>query len=150
MILIEEAKSNKLSGLTSLFLSFKYNADVVACIKQNAKYVFDAVTKKWEVPCSYLAELLDNLTYIDDITLRLYQDNNHKETFYPKCKYKTTPFEHQMEAISFGLNNDQFLLLDSPGLGKSVSAIDLALELKEQKGLQKCLIICGINSLKSN
>ena len=37
MILIEEAKSNKLSGLTSLFLSFKYNADVVACIKQNAK-----------------------------------------------------------------------------------------------------------------
>ena len=42
------------------------------------------------------------------------------------------------------------MLLDSPGLGKTLQMIYLAEELKEQKGLEHCLIVCGINTLKSN
>lgn len=42
------------------------------------------------------------------------------------------------------------MLLDQPGLGKTNSAIYLAEELKAQKGLQHCLIICGVNTLKAN
>lgn len=36
------------------------------------------------------------------------------------------------------------------GLGKSLSAIELAEELKLKNNLEHCLIICGINNLKAN
>ena len=36
------------------------------------------------------------------------------------------------------------------GLGKSLSAIELAEELKVKNNLKHCLIICGINNLKAN
>ena len=48
------------------------------------------------------------------------------------------------------LNHYSWLLLDQPGLGKSKTIINLAEELKAQKGLKHCLIICGINTLKAN
>lgn len=152
MIKIEERTPFKLSGVSSLFLSFSFNQDVVNVIKTCSKYVYDKKTYTWELPISELAYLLDNLTYLDNITLTLMQDNNKKEYYYPKLvdQYKSKPFPHQLEAIEKGLNTDSWLLLDSPGLGKSLSMIDLALELKEQKGLKHCLIICGINTLKAN
>ena len=86
------------------------------------------------------------------ITLKLLKENS-KEIYYPKLveKYKTKPFKHQIEGIQWGLNLDNGgLLLDDPGLGKSLQMIYLAEELKEQKGLEHCLIICGINTLKGN
>ena len=41
------------------------------------------------------------------------------------------------------------MLLDM-GLGKSMCIIHLARWLKKNRGLKHCLIICGINTLKSN
>ena len=35
-------------------------------------------------------------------------------------------------------------------MGKSLSLIKLAEELKEREGIEHCLIICGLNSLKRN
>lgn len=152
MIKIEERKPEKLSGISSLFLSFSFNQDIINTIKTCSKYVYNKKTFTWELPSSELATLLDNLTYIDDITLTLMQEDDNKEHYYPKLvdKYKSKPFKHQLEAIEYGLNNNKWLLLDSPGLGKTLSMIDLALELKEQKGLEHCLIVCGINTLKAN
>lgn len=41
MILIEEKAPKKLSGLTSLHISFPYNAEVITAIKQCSKYAYD-------------------------------------------------------------------------------------------------------------
>ena len=152
MINIIEAKPTKLSGISSLYISFNFKSEIVNIIKTCSKYIYDKNTYTWELPLTELSYLLDELTYIDDIKLTLLEDNNQKEHFYPKCTslYKSKPFQHQLEAIEWGLNNDSGLILDDPGLGKSLEIIYLAQELKEQKGLEHCLIICGINTLKGN
>lgn len=52
--------------------------------------------------------------------------------------------------MQYGLNHDNWLLLDDPGLGKSGQAIYLAYELKKRRKFKHCLIVCGINNLKMN
>lgn len=150
MIKIREDNCQKLSGITSLFLSFKFNSEIINVIKSYDKYVFDKKTYEWELPVNALSYLLDNLTYIDDIELQLYKEDSNKIYYVPTLEYKTKPFQHQLEGIEFGLNHYNWLLLDQPGLGKSKTIINLAEELKAQKGLKHCLIICGINTLKTN
>lgn len=152
MIKIEEREPIKLSGLSSLFISFNYKPEIVDIIKTSDKYVYDKKTYTWEVPCSSLSYLLDQLTYVDDIDLILKKDSEEKEHLYPMLvdKYKIPAFPHQLEAIEWALNKDSGLILDEAGLGKTATIIHLAEELKEQKNLEHCLIICGINSLKAN
>lgn len=152
MILIEERQCEHLSGLSSLFVSFKFNQEIIDVIKSTEKYSYNKKTYTWELPCTSLSYLLDSLTYIDDITLKIKKDDVETEYYYPKLidQYKIPPFDHQKEAIEYGLNIDSWLLLDEAGLGKSATIIHLAEELKFQKGLEHCLIICGINSLKLN
>ena len=152
MIIIKEDKPKKCPGVTSLFLEFGYNQGIIDIIKKCQLPLWDKKEKKWEVPTSNLSYLLDQFTLIDDIQLELYQQ---KEKPYIYYKYqeensKVTPFKHQLEAVEYGLNHDKWLLLDSPGLGKSLSITLLAEELHRQKKIEKCLIICGINSLKRN
>lgn len=150
MIIINERVPNKLSGLSSLFISFKYNPEIVSIIKSSEKYFFDKNNLEWEVPLTSLSYLVDALTYIDDIKLTLIKENESKEIIYPKLKHKYPPFPHQEEGITFGLNHKDWLLLDAPGAGKTLQMIYLAEELKAQKGLEHCLVICGINTLKAN
>ena len=105
MINIEERKCQKLSGITSLFLSFNFNPEIINIIKTYDKYVYDKKTYTWELPVNALSYLLDNLTYIDDITLKLYKEDSNRIHYYPKLQYKTKPFQHQLEGIEYGLNH---------------------------------------------
>ena len=61
MINITEDTPKKLSGITSLFLTFKYNADVISIIKTCDRYIYDNENKTWELPVTSLAYLLDEL-----------------------------------------------------------------------------------------
>ena len=92
------------------------------------------------------------LVYFDYINLKLLSADVTSPQRYPKLdtQYKIKPFAHQLDAVKYFLNTDCGLLLDEPGLGKTASIIHLAEELREQEGLEHCLIICGINSLKGN
>ena len=67
-----------------------------------------------------------------------------------KVSFKMKPFDHQLEAINFGLEHEKWLLLDSMGLGKTNSIIWLAETLKRRGVIDHCFIICGVNSLKQN
>lgn len=150
MIKIKEDKCLKLSGITSLFVSFDFNLQVIATIKATDKYIYDKKTHIWELPITSLSYLLDELTYLDDIELQLYKEDTNKKHYYPTLKYKVPPFKHQLEGVEWGLNIEKGLLLDSPGAGKTTQMIYLAEELRAQKGLEHCLIICGVNALKAN
>ena len=108
MIIIKEDTPKKLSGNSSLFLSFPYNEDIINIIKQLEVAIYHKKDKVWEVPIYELSFLLDSLTYFDDIKLELIKNNNIRENLLkPKLSYKIKPFKHQEEAIAYGLNNDK-------------------------------------------
>ena len=150
MIRIFEDKANKLSGLKSLYLFFDYNVDVVNIIKSSETYFFHANNHLWEVPITSLSYLLDNLCYIDDIDLIVEDEDDDSTQRHITLNYKTQPYQYQLEGIEYGLNHKKWLLLDMPGLGKTLQMIYLAEELKAQDNIEHCLIICGIASLRDN
>lgn len=152
MITIEERITKKCPGETSLFVTFQYNADIVSSVKQCDGALYDKKNTLWEVPLSELSKLLNNLSIYDDIELKLLPKEKHKVENIKLPKFKTTPFDYQLEGIKYGLqsNNEKWLLTDAPGLGKSLQILYIAQELKKQKKINHCLIICGINTLKTN
>lgn len=150
MIYLYERQTSKVPGLTSIFVECEYNKRVLDAIKSLHCCNFSKKTKMWEVPLKYLSELIDMLCVIDDIQLELCDINIEPDIVYELGEYKTKPFDYQLEGIQFGLNHDCWALLDVPGLGKTLQLIYLAQELKEQRGLKHCLVICGINTLKTN
>jgi len=150
MIRIFEDKANKLSGLKSLYLFFDYNVDVVNIIKSSETYFFHTNNHLWEVPITSLSYLLDNLCYIDDIDLIVEDEDDTSIQRHLTLNYKTQPYQYQLEGIEYGLNHKKWLLLDMPGLGKTLQMIYLAEELKAQDKIEHCLIICGIASLRDN
>lgn len=151
MIYIEEKKANKIPGGTSLFVSFDYKPEIVEILKQTTVAHYDKKSHIWEVPCVDLSYLLDNLCYIDEITVKVLNvvtnTNNEKVVLN---EFKTTPFEYQKQGIEYGLTHDRFLLLDAPGLGKTLQLLYIAEQLYNEGKLEHCLIICGVNTLKTN
>ena len=151
-MLIEENISKKVPGETSFFLSFNYNKDYIDIIRQCEGAYFDKKSKVWEVPLSNLSRLLDGFCLYEDITVKLlpYQKTSSEIEHHELGSYKMSLFDHQIDAVNYGLSHDKWLLLDSPGLGKSFSLIALAKELKERYNINHCLIVCGLNVLKNN
>lgn len=150
MIRISEIEPIKVSGTSSLLIRMGYDADAISAIKSVRGAVWHKSESAWEVPANGLSFLLDNLTYIDDIELSLRPFGGPREAEKPSLEHKTAPFPHQLDAIEYGLNHDSWLLLDSPGLGKTMTMIDLAEELRAKRGIEHCLIICGIATLRAN
>ena len=150
MISIKENKSKHIPGITSFFVSFDYKAEIVDAMKTLPIFNYDKKAKEWEIPITSLSEIIDKLYFIDDIEIILKKYELKEDKKYKISKQKTKLFKHQEEAVNFGLNHDSWLLLDVAGLGKTLSMIALASELKKKENIKHCLIICGINSLKSN
>lgn len=70
--------------------------------------------------------------------------------FVDVTNFKTTPYQYQLQGIQFGLTHDKFLLLDAPGLGKTLQICYIAQERWRRHEVSHCLIICGVNTLKYN
>ena len=102
------------------------------------------------------------MTFLDEIQLNLLNTPESGEFRFngvynqkalseiEKVSFKMKPFDHQLEAINYGLEHEKWLLLDSMGLGKTNSIIWLAETLKRRGLIDHCFIICGVNSLKQN
>ena len=149
MIHIQERPTVKVPGLTSLFVSFNFNRAIVDELKLLENTHYNKDTKEWEIPITGLSEFIDRVCRYDDITLDVMDDVVETQE-YSLQNYPTKPFDYQLEGIQYGLNHDRWLLLDAPGLGKTLQLTYLAKELKDRYGLQHCLIVCGINTLKTN
>ena len=135
-----------------IFISFDYNIDTVNLIKENfivRKYNMN--TKTWELNINDFNRIL-NVFKDYDINMNAESKSclNHDKITLD-YKFKTDPFQHQLEGFEFGLNHNKWLLADEQGLGKTKTVIDIALARKQQNPeLKKCLIICGVNGLKYN
>lgn len=150
MIYIKEQIPKKLSGLSSLNVSFDYKPEIVSIIKNIGNCIYDKKTKTWEVPTNKLSILSNALHDYDDISIELLDIEDKEDKNYDLIDHKIVPFKHQEEAIQYGLNHDKWLLLDAPGLGKTLTMIYLAEEIKKRDNIDHCLIICGKNILKTN
>ena len=151
MININIAKSKQANTEYSLFLSFEYNAEIVNIVRSFPTRYWNKDDKKWEVPFNKLDRVVSALSkYPIEITGKYISLEKPKVEMPKNFKFKTKPFEHQIEAFNYGLNNDRWLLGDEMGLGKTKQSIDIAIAKKLQKGYKHCLIICGVNGLKWN
>jgi SNF2 family DNA or RNA helicase len=158
----EISPPKKISGLSSICVTFEYNPYIVDSLKTIPTYYYHKKDNVWEFPICYLGRLLDNLTFLDEIQLNLlntpesgefhleHQFNLEPLSETEKISFKMKPFDHQLEAINYGLSREKWLLLDSMGLGKTNSIIWLAETLKRRGIIDHCFIICGVNSLKQN
>lgn len=148
-------------------VSFRYNPETVEKIKRLAYRRYLPEERAWEIPASELVHLVDIMgveninidsRYLEGIIKK--EDGVAAETSesvkerlkgikpiiaYP---FKTKPFPHQIEAFNVGNKCTDLLLADDQGLGKTKESIDIAVSRKEEIG--KCLIVCGVNSVKYN
>ena len=165
MINIVETIPVKLSGLTSFLVTFNYNPAIVDAMKTLPMAIWHKKLLAWEIPCDCLTQALDTLTFYDEITLQLFQNESISETgrFQLPKKYnldplseeerkafKATPYAHQFEAIDFLLKQEKSLLLDGCGVGKSLEMILFAETLKKRGIIDHCLVITGIAGLRGN
>lgn len=154
MININIRKSDKCNCEYSLFLSFPYNQNTVDSIKQLPYRYWNTNTREWEIPLNKLQYVLDlfKSSVVDifdkDGVLFRHQEKPVKTSL--NYQFKTTPFQHQMDGLKYGLEHDKWLLGDEQGLGKTKQIIDLACIKKKENGYKHCLIICGVNGLKWN
>ena len=160
--ILEVSPPKKLSGLSSLIVSFEYNQYIVDAIKSIPTAYFSKKEKTWEIPICYLGRLLDSLTFLDEIQLKLLdtpesgefrfnkQFNLEPLTEIEKVSFKANPFPHQLEAVNFLLKQEKSLLLDGCGVGKSLEMILFAETLKRRGLIDHCLVITGIAGLRGN
>lgn len=145
--------SNNILVKKSAFVSFDYNPDIVNYIKQMGTRVYNPDNHTWEMPINNIIGLCNKFENEEIQISGIYEDL-HKQEFevdIPKdFKFKTKPFNHQIDGVRFGLNKKRFLLCDDQGLGKTKQIIDFVGCLEKTDTINKVLIICGVNSLKYN
>ena len=103
MLLVEERKPKKVTGETSLFLKFDYNAQIIDIIKQLTVFSYDKTKKEWEIPITYLSKLLDKVCFYTDIELHLLKEKPERQTLSTSDisfnEYRYKPFNYQIEGI---------------------------------------------------
>ena len=114
---------------------------------------FDLDGKIIELNNNEIVNFIDELLDANEYIILINKNNKSRKVshkFLSEKNWKSSPYEYQKEGIEYGLNHDKWLLLDMPGLGKTLQMIYLAEELKAQDKIEHCLIICGIASLRDN
>ena len=158
----EISPPKKISGLSSICVTFDYNQYIVDSLKTVPTFYYHKKDNVWEFPVCYLGRLLDSLTLLDEIKLKLLDTPESGEFHFNKkynlaplseterISFKATPFPHQLEAVDFLLKQEKSLLLDGCGVGKSLEMILFAETLKKRGLIDHCLVITGIAGLRSN
>ena len=157
-------------GRNVFTISMRYNKDKIEKIKQLfISRSYNPDTKQWHIFITadqsekYIVEVLQNMLISDkqEAITRKSNLNVITQSYVAPISQELinlddyiTPviplFKHQKEVIQYLLANNRLLLADQMGLGKTATIIHAALALKKLKGTKRCLIICGLSSLKYN
>lgn len=145
-------------------VSFKYDPSIVAKVKELGQRRYLPEDRAWEIPSFEFPNLVDKVG-INNITsesgvmdaLKTKEVLDKREATQERLKdikplidfdFTTAPLPHQIEAFNYGLERDEFLIGDEQGLGKTKESIDITVARKKE--ICKCLIVCGVNSIKYN
>ena len=156
-MIAEVKKANKLKDEFSVFLTFKFDIDIVNMIRKLQHRFWHVNDKQWELSITDFKKLQSqvlDITIIDEDNILNRVEEQTKEVvkvLIPNnYAFKTTPYKHQLDGIEYGLNHNHFLLGDEQGLGKTMQVINIACIEKQLYNYKHCLIICGVNGLKWN
>ena len=152
MIDVKIDKATRCNGDWSLYVTFPYEDKIVNVIRSFPSRFWNGENKSWELPFKCFKPLIDALPEQNfDIHGNWKAFEEKKAVTMPAgFRFKTNPFQHQIDGFNYGLNNDRWLLGDEQGLGKTKQVIDIAVAKKLIKGYKHCLIVCGVNGLKWN
>lgn len=122
--IMEISPPAKVSGLSSFLAHFNFRQDLVDAVKAIPGAYYHKKLQTWEIPANRLAEALDSLTFLDDVKLSLLDCGEGEQAGEPLGEnevnsFKVRPYDHQLDAVNYGLAHPNFLLLDSMGLGKT-------------------------------
>ena len=145
-------------------LSFKYDPVTVGKVKELAQRRYLPEEKAWEIPAYELPNLvnkvgINNIKSDDAVlgALKTKEIEDRREATQERLRnikpsipfdFTTAPLPHQIEAFNYGLERNALLIGDEQGLGKTKESIDIVVARKRE--LCKCLIVCGVNSVKYN
>lgn len=145
-------------------VSFKYDPVTVAKVKELAERRYLPEDRAWEIPAHELPNLVgklgihninSNSGVMDALQTKEIEDK--REATQERLRgikpvvdfdFTTTPLPHQIEAFNYGMERNELLIGDEQGLGKTKESIDITVARK--RDLCKCLIVCGVNSVKYN
>lgn len=104
----------------SAFITFSYSLTYVNLMRAQPKRYWHSDIKAWEVPYENLSLVIDKLTENDyeikiDKTVKDVINAKTDITIPETYKFKTTPYQHQIEGVLYGLNHNKFLLGDEQG-----------------------------------
>lgn len=155
MITIKTGLGNKIKPTRmspqSAFVTFPYDSDIVMAMRSMPNRVYIPEIKTWEIPAASMVMFMSKLPGYEIHVEGEYEApaiEEVKKTL--DYKFKTEPFNHQIDGVLYGINHPTFILGDMQGLGKTKQIIDLAIYRKRTEGLKHCLIVCGVNGNKYN
>lgn len=147
MIRINVKESKKFKDFQyCLFIKCSFDIDIVSKFRKLEFRYFHVNSDCWEIAPIHLQavkNILINQEY-QIIGEELLQSDLGDFTF------KTKPYQYQIEGVKYGIDKRHWHLGDEQGLGKTKQIIDLARYLKEIQGVEHCLVICGVASLRWN
>lgn len=132
---------------------------------------YDSSTRSWIVDIEYLPDVVTklepcNFTANDSMIRHLLhadidEAKSREETrarlygikpIFPidNLGLKTSALPHQIEGFNIGIRSPKLLIGDEQGLGKTKTALSIAVFRKHNNLISKCLIVCGVNSTKYN
>ena len=144
-------------------VSFRYDIQTLNKVKSLAERRYLPEDRAWEIPAHELPNLMqifEGQIQADDEIMGALKEKeiaDKREATQNRLKgikpviefdFKTDPLPHQIEAFNYGLEHNSLLLGDQQGLGKTKESIDIAVARKKE--IYKCLIVCGVNSVKYN
>lgn len=132
-----------------LLVKSEYDRNLVSFMRSRPKRFWNTVTREWVLPESDLSLLLSTISDYE-YNVRYDEQPNIINNIPDWYEFKTKPFQHQVEGVSYGLQHPKFLLADEPGLGKTKTMLDLSQIYKKEKNVKHTLIIACVNSLKYN
>lgn len=147
-------------------VSFKYDVKILAQVKSLAERRYLPEDRAWEIPAYEVENLMKKM---GELNAQIEMEEKAKEELERKhlqekkeatrerlkgitpaipFEFITNPLPHQIEAFNIGLEKSSLLIGDQQGLGKTKESIDIAVARKKE--IYKCLIVCGVNSVKYN
>lgn len=155
-------------------ISFQYDADIVQMVKNVPGRTYIPNRKYWTIPQDRLGFFLVQLQGTPwEYDYRIYNEEQIDENdtldatqVIPDVDLSGVPlyvaegeelFPHQLDFMRFAIDHQRqngmyggFVLADSPGMGKTAEAMNLALYNKQFNNTEHCLIIACVNSAKYN
>lgn len=152
----------------SLYVSFYPINETLKDFLKDNKSFFIPESKAWETKLDLADKILEianeeSFLIIKDKSFtealqrlenqkRVIEESKNKDwdAVLNNYDFKTKPYSYQIEGIKRGLQDNNLLLTDEQGLGKTLQALYIADIKSKEEGYKYTLIVCGVNGLKYN